>query len=70
MKTIEKIFDITTEEINIVERDLTDLEIAEKEKSQLEAANRIKEQQEKMAAKQVLLEKLGITADEAKLLLS
>lgn len=50
-------------------RDYSAAEIAEVEKAQAEAAARIAELAEKDAARQALLTKLGITEEEARLLL-
>jgi tRNA1(Val) A37 N6-methylase TrmN6 len=69
MKTIEKIFDVTTGETTIIESDMSAAEIAEVERSQVEAAERAAKQAEAATAKAALLQKLGITEDEAKLLL-
>ena len=66
MITIEKIFDATTGEETIVEREENKTEKADRLKSQ----ERINEAEAKAEAKAALLEKLGITEDEAKLLLS
>jgi hypothetical protein len=67
----EKIINLETGTETI--RAYTDAEIAEveaaKEATEAEAAKLAAEQAEKNAAKQALLDKLGITADEAKLLL-
>lgn len=70
MKIIERVFDSTTGTSVDIERELTDIEIAEMEKAQAEAAARAVEQAEKETARQALLAKLGITEEEAKLLLS
>lgn len=51
-------------------RDYTPEEIAEVEKAQAEAIKMANERNKILAAKTVLLEKLGITEEEAKLLLS
>lgn len=51
-------------------RDYTNEEIAAVEKAQAIAAEEAKKQAEKQAARLGILEKLGITEDEAKLLLS
>lgn len=70
MKKIEKIFDAITGEENIFEIEMTDDEITafeemkKQSKKITDAANKAAE------AKSALLEKLGITAEEAKLLLS
>lgn len=51
-------------------RDYTLAEIAEVEKAQAEAAARIAKAAEKEAARKAIFDKLGITEEEAKLLLS
>lgn len=53
-----------------LERDMTEQEVAIYEADQLAAENFIKAKEEAAKAKAALLEKLGITEDEAKLLLS
>ena len=59
-----------TETGEIVERDMTPEELAQHQKDLANAETERIKKQEKAAAKQALLEKLGISADEAKLLLS
>jgi len=59
-----------TETGEIIERDMTPAELAQHEKDLANAEAEQIRKQEKAAAKEALLEKLGITADEAKLLLS
>ena len=70
MKIIEKEFNALTGEETIVERDATAAEIAEVQRLEIEAAERAAKEAEAAVAKAALLEKLGITEDEAKLLLS
>lgn len=53
----------------VIERELTDAELVQHEKDLAIAANRKAEILAKEAAKAALLERLGITADEAALLL-
>ena len=54
----------------IIERDMTPEELVQHQKDLANAeAEKVKKQQ-KAAAKEALLEKLGISADEAKLLLA
>lgn len=65
-----KAIEINAESKEIIERDLTPEELADKAKNQLAYENRIAEQQAKAATKAALLERLGITEAEAKLLLS
>ena len=64
----EKIVDVITGEE--IWRDYTDAEIAEAQKAQAEAAVLAIEQAEKEAARKAIFDKLGITEEEAKLLLS
>ena len=54
----------------IVERDMDKEELAEFKKRQIESAEIAAKKAEAIAAKEALLTKLGISADEAKLLLS
>jgi hypothetical protein len=70
MKTIERTHDILTGEINDVERDLTAMEIAEIKAKNAEMQAKAEIEAQKAADKAALLAKLGITDDEAKLLLS
>ena len=69
MKIIEKEFNAITGEETITEREETSAET----KARLERAKELTaakaEAEAKAAARQALLDKLGITADEAKLLL-
>lgn len=65
MKTIEKILDITSGKETFVEREMTPLEIVA-----FEDAKKQREDFEKnQVAKAALLERLGITEEEVKLLL-
>ena len=59
-----------TETGEIIERDMTAEELAQHQKDLANDETEQIKKQEKAAAKEALLEKLGITADEAKLLLS
>lgn len=70
MKIIERTHDITTGETTDVERDLTAAEIAEIEAKNAKAQAKAEAEATKATEKAALLEKLGITADEAALLLS
>ena len=69
MKITEKIVDITTGEETIIERDETTSEKKARENYQTELAKKEAELQSKATARQVILDRLGLTADEAKLLL-
>lgn len=68
MEYIERIYDVITGEIT--ERPFTDKEIAEVEANIAKAEAELQDAQTKAAAKAALLAKLGITEDEARLLLS
>lgn len=70
MIKLEKVFDISTGEETIIEREETAQEIAQREATEAEAAQFEAEIQAKAIAKAALLERLGITEEEAKLLLS
>ena len=65
-----KIIEINAETQEVIERDPTPDELAQRELDEAEAQAKILLQNEKMIAKTALLERLGITADEAALLLS
>ena len=67
MTYIERIIDVQTNEVT--ERSYTAKEIATIEAAQAEAQARQQAEATKTAAKQALLDKLGITAEEAQLLL-
>lgn len=69
MKIIERIFDATTGETTDTERDATAEEIARQESLIAEAQAKAAEEETRAAAKQALLNKLGITEEEAALLL-
>lgn len=70
MKIKEKIHDIQTGEETIIEREETEIESASRlELAKMEEA-KAKEAATKATAKAALLKRLGITADEAALLLS
>jgi len=66
----EKIVDITTGEETIIEREETADEIAYREKSEADFIADQAEAEAKATAKAALLTQLGITAEQAKLLLS
>jgi FMN-dependent NADH-azoreductase len=70
MKIIEKEFNAITGEETITERDMTAEEVAQYEAYQAAQATQAAEAEAKAAEKDALLTRLGITADEAKLLLS
>ena len=62
-----RIHNIETNEI--IDREMTDAEFAQYEADQIAIMQRKAEVEAKAAEKQALLDRLGITADEAKLLL-
>jgi hypothetical protein len=66
-KPIIRIHNIETDEI--IDREMTDAEFAQYEADQIAIMQRKAEVEAKAAEKQALLDRLGITADEAKLLL-
>jgi hypothetical protein len=69
MLTTEKIFDAQTGLETIIEREMTAAELAEAEAAKAATEAALVAEAEREAARQALLDKLGITADEAKLLL-
>ena len=72
MKYFETILDITTGETTIREYTKAEIDAVEKEKAEVAAEQNLKdfEQKTKATAKAALLTRLGITAEEATLLLS
>jgi hypothetical protein len=70
MKIIEKTFDIITGEETVIERDETAAETKARLAHEIKVATAIAEAEAKEAEKAALLAKLGITDNEAKLLLS
>lgn len=70
MKIIEKEFNIITGKETITEREETAQEIAERQAAEAEAKARTQAEAETKIKRQALLAKLGITEEEAKLLLS
>lgn len=69
MKINETIFDVITQETTIIERELTAQEIAEREEYKTQEEQRQAEAEAKATARQAILNRLGITAEEAQLLL-
>ncbi len=63
-----RIHNLETDEI--IDREMTDAEFAQYEADQAAYAAQAEAEAAKAAEKEALLERLGITADEAKLLLS
>ena len=69
MKITERIVNTETGETVDIVRELTAQELAERKESAAKFAAHEKEQAEKQLARQAILDRLGLTADEAKLLL-
>jgi hypothetical protein len=67
-KPIVRIHNLETDEV--IDREMNDAEFVAYETIQVAAAAQIAAEEERAEAKAALLTKLGITADEAKLLLS
>ena len=70
MKIIEKEFNAETGEETITEREMTAQELADREAALANAAARQEAEATKIAHKAEILSKLGITQEEALLLLS
>jgi hypothetical protein len=66
-KPMIRIHNIETDEI--IDREMNDEEFAQYEANQVEQAARQAEAEAKATAKATILDRLGLTADEAKLLL-
>jgi hypothetical protein len=62
-----RIHDLSTDEV--IDREMNDEEFAQYEADQAAQAARLAEEQAKAAQKQALLDRLGITQEEAQLLL-
>ena len=69
MKIIEKEFNAITGETTVTERDETPQEVAEREAREVELTTRQAEAEAKAAQRQALLNRLGITEEEARILL-
>jgi hypothetical protein len=69
MKIIEKEFNALTGQETITEREETAQEQAEREAFQAEIATKQAEAEAKATARQAILDRLGLTAEEAQLLL-
>ena len=69
MKIIEKIFDITTGEETIIERDETTAEKKAREKREAEATKEAIAIEAKIAQRKAIADRLGLTADELQVLL-
>jgi hypothetical protein len=69
MKITEKDFNIQTGKETITERDETAQEIAEREAQEAKLATRQAEAEVKAAARQAVLARLGLTEEEAQLII-
>ena len=69
MKIIERIFDAESNETTDIERDETTAEKKARENSHKEMALMKTESEAKTAQRQAIADRLGLTADELKLLL-
>jgi hypothetical protein len=69
MKIIEKEFNVNTGETTITERDETAAETQERLEREAQIAAIQAEAEAKATARQAILDRLGLTADEAALLL-
>ena len=69
MKITEKIFDAQTGEETIVEREETAQEVAEREAFETKLATQQAQANSKAAQRRAILEHLGITEEEARILL-
>jgi hypothetical protein len=69
MKITEKTFDILTGEETVIERDETALEATERLERSKEIAKEQAEIEAKATAREVVLTRLGLTVEEAALLL-
>ena len=69
MKIVERTFNAETGETIDTERNETAQEKAEREKSELKRAELIAEAEARTAQRQAIADRLGLTADELKLLL-
>ena len=70
MKITEKIVNVETQTEEIIEREMTEAELAEYQMEEAAARTKIEQKKKADADRAALLAKLGMTADEAKLLLS
>ena len=69
MDILEKIVDVTTNEEQIIERKETKAEKDSREKYRLIAETKEADLKAKATAKEAILERLGLTADELKTIL-
>ena len=69
MKIVEKEFNALTGETTFTERDETAQEVAKREAFEAKLATQQAEAEAKATARQAVLDRLGLTAEEAQLLL-
>jgi C4-dicarboxylate-specific signal transduction histidine kinase len=69
MKITEKVFDITTGEETIIEREETNAEKKAREEFEAEVTQRQTDLEAKQTQRQEIANRLGLTADELKVLL-
>lgn len=70
MIIIEKIFDVQSGQETIVEREANDVEQAERENAELRFAEKVAAEAERVAKRHAVLEKLGLTEEEANAILN
>lgn len=70
MKITETIFNVITQKTTILEREMTAEEVAERDAAAAEQAQQEAEKATKETARQVVLSKLGLSAEEVEALLS
>lgn len=70
MKITETIFDVITQKTTVLEREMTAEEVAEREAAAAEQAQQEAEKAAKETARQAVLTKLGLTAEEVEALLA
>jgi hypothetical protein len=66
-KPLVRVHNIETDEV--IDREMTDAEFAQYQADQIAFENRKAEIEAKIAEKQAILDRLGLTADEAQLIL-
>jgi hypothetical protein len=70
MKITETIFNVITQKTTILEREMTAEEVAERDAAAAEQAQQEAEKATKETARQAVLSKLGLSAEEVEALLS
>jgi hypothetical protein len=67
---MQQVKEVNTQTGEVIFRDFTETEVAAQEAAKIKEAAKLKIEREKAAARAALLERLGITEEEANLLLS